>query len=114
MLHSVLCDFDVCILHLVRHPIEVIESFGDLTKKDDQGYKGYISANVYYFLINLFCWLVGLKVGRRRYLKIRYEDFLLNPKKTLGKIALRFDIDLQRAVVELKARKRILEDKVRK
>ena len=95
LLYSLLRNFDVCILHIVRHPVKVIESFGDKRKRDDQGYKGYISANFYYFIVNLFSSAVRLRVSNRKYLKIRYEDLLQMPKETLGKIASKFEIDLQ-------------------
>lgn len=95
LLSFLLGDFDVNILHIVRHPVKVVESFGDKRKRDDQGYKGYISANFYYFVINLFCSAVRFRVGDRKYLKIRYEDLLQMPKATLGKIASKFEIDLQ-------------------
>lgn len=94
--YSLLRDFDVSILHIVRHPVKVVASFGDKRKRDEQGYKGYISANFYYFVINLFCSAVRFRVCSRKYLKIRYEDLLEAPHETLGKIASQFEIDLQR------------------
>ena len=95
LLSSHLVDFDVSILHIVRHPVKVIESFSDKSKRDDQGYKSYISANFYYFVINLFCSAARFRVSSRNYLKIRYEDLLQMPKETLDTIASKFEIDLQ-------------------
>jgi hypothetical protein len=97
LLMDTLRDFDVCILHIVRHPVKTVESFGDRGKRDDQGYKGFIAANFYYFVINLFCSAVRLKASSTRYLKIRYEDLLEAPTETLARIGSKFDIDLRTA-----------------
>ena len=45
---------------------------------------------------HLYCSAVGMRLSNRKYLKIRYEDLLQNPKETLDKIASKFEIDLQR------------------
>jgi hypothetical protein len=98
LLFSLLREFDLRILHVVRHPIKVVESLGDRTKADSQGYKGFFAANLYYFVVNLFCSAVRLKVGGEKYLKIRYEDLLTAPDKTLVRVEKHFDVDFHRAI----------------
>jgi len=103
LLTSLLNNFDVGIVHLVRHPTKVVKSFGN--KSTRQGYKGFISANIYYFCINLFCVLVKLRVGNKKYIKIKYEDIIKQPNYEIDKISKKFFIDLEYV------KKMILNDK---
>ena len=101
LLLFLLKDFDLRILHLVRHPIKVVESLGDRKKADVQGYIGFFAANLYYFVVSLFCSAVRLKVGRKKYLKVRYEDFLTTPDKAIKKVEKYFKIDFRHAVEKI-------------
>lgn len=84
--------YDVCIIHLVRHPVKLIRSFGDKEKK--QGNKNLLSANLYYFVINLFCLLVKLTCSNTPFIKVKYEDVIARPAETLDEIAKRLKVNL--------------------
>jgi len=94
-------ELDVYLLHLVRLPVGVVES---LTAKNRQpGNKGFLAANLYYFFMGLFCSLVRLRSRRSRYLKIRYEDLLQDPRRTLGRISEFTGLDLCASIEKIES-----------
>jgi hypothetical protein len=92
---SLLSECEVYLLHLVRSPVGVVKS---MTKKDGQpGSCGYLTANFYYFSVQLCCLLLRLKTSRSRFLRVRYEDLQDDPTGTLRRISEFADVDLRAA-----------------
>ena len=89
-------DKRIYIIYLVRSPARVVESFN---KKDvAQRSKGFWSANIYYFIINIFCLLVKLKANKAKFIKVKYEDLLCKPDIVLKDIQEKFNIDFNRSI----------------
>jgi len=86
--------YELCFVYLRRDPVSVIRSFQKQVK--EQVSRHWLSANIYYFLINLFCSLTLSRLKSKGYktLKVRYEDYTQNPIQTLGKIEAAFEVDL--------------------
>lgn len=85
LLSLFLNDIDLYILHLARNPIGVINS---LTKKTaDKKPKNFFLANLYYFTISLYCFLVRLRINTNHYLKIKYENIVQYPQRELNRIS---------------------------
>lgn len=72
--------FNIKGIYLVRDPRGVVNSF----KKKVQTSKKPLSALIYYCIINFFAEFVYRK--RKNILKIRYEDLVEDPEKTLSRI----------------------------
>jgi hypothetical protein len=88
------------IIYMVRHPIGVVESF----RKSDiaQRSKGFVSANLYYFVINLLCSLVLLKVDKSKFIKVRYEDLIKDPEFEIKRIQSKFNVDFRKLLRMIK------------
>lgn len=90
-------------IYLIRNPIGVVHSF---SKSDvEQPRKGFLFANIYYFVINMMCQLVKIHIGESKLLTIRYEDFLRNSTEVLHRIEYRLSLDLRFP-------KRLIEDNI--
>jgi hypothetical protein len=89
-------DIDIYYLHLVRSPVGVVESFG--ARDRGPGRRGFLWTNLYYFVVNLSCFLIRLRIPRSRYLKIRYEDLVQDPRRVLGRISSLTGLDLHCAL----------------
>ena len=83
-------------LYVKKDPVKVVESFKQANV--EQPPKNFISANVYYFLVNVLCTIVfrALKRNHRCH-KIKLETLLNEPIKTLSDIEAALDIDLGEA-----------------
>jgi len=85
----------VYFIYLIRNPKGVIKSF---RKKDlEQPSQSFISANIYYFIINLYARLTQLIIPNKRFITVKYENFIKNPVKELTKIQNKFNIDLSKS-----------------
>lgn len=100
LLSKYLDNFDVYIVHLVRDPAKVVKSFGD--KDKNQGYKNIFHANIYYFVINFFCFLVRLSCGKDKYIKVKYEDVVSSAEDTLQRISNKSGIDFDVPIKRIK------------
>lgn len=86
--------FTVKYIYLQKDPVSVVNSF---QKKDlEQPSKGYLSANLYYLVINLICniSIIFLKKRGHKVSKITYEALTEDTESTLNKIQKDLDIDL--------------------
>lgn len=92
LLSMLLENLDLYVLHIVRNPIGVV---GSLTQKRPlKRSKSFWEANLYYFTINLYCFLIKLRLHKKQYLKVRYEKILEEPETTLKKISNHTGIQL--------------------
>lgn len=90
-LHT-LADFDVYVLHLVRDGVATMESA--LLKGSNWQIEGYIDrlrwpaprAAIGWVLSNLSATIAGWVVGRKRYLRMHYDDLVREPDIQLRKI----------------------------
>jgi len=93
-------DYPVYIIYLVRDPRGVITSFSK--KRIEQPPKNFLSANLYYFVINTFCNLVRIKLPGNCIIKMRYEELISSPVDTLLRIQEKFCIDLTIPIKKIK------------
>lgn len=95
--------FELSFVYLKRDPVSVIQSFGK--QVEEQVSRHWLSANIYYFLINFFCRLTvkRLKSWGYKTTQIRYEDYVQNPSEALNKIGNELGVDLQQAVQRIQA-----------
>ena len=93
-------DIEKYYIYLKRNPISVINAFAK--KGLEQPSKGYLATNIYYFLINLFCNMVLLRIHRKRKITIKYEDFIAEPTETLITIQNKFHINLNNSIELIK------------
>tara|TARA_B110000091_G_scaffold103956_1_gene112932 strand:+ start:9906 stop:10769 length:864 start_codon:yes stop_codon:yes gene_type:complete len=80
-------DVEIKYIYLKKDPVKVVKSFN---KKDiEQPTKGFFKSNIYYFGVNALCIITVYFLKRRghKIAKIKYEDLILNPNKTLKKLA---------------------------
>jgi len=80
------------VIHIKRDPVFVVRSF--LKKNIEQPSKNLISANIYYFIISFFCFIVKKMITNVDFIEIKYEDFISTPQSVLKNISNEFDIDL--------------------
>jgi len=86
-------DFTIKYIYLKKDPVKVVNSF---QKKDlEQPSKSFLSANLYYLLVNSLCALTVnfLKIRKHRVSVIKYEDLVHNSSKTLDKLSEELDED---------------------
>ncbi len=93
-------NYPIYIIYLVRDPRGVVKSFSK--KNVEQPPKKFIQANIYYFVINMFCHLVLRKLRNVPYIKIKYENLIKNPEDQLRNIQDTFMIDLTESINKIK------------
>jgi hypothetical protein len=103
-------NYDIKVVYLVRSPSAVIRSFG--IKDIEQPYKGFVTSNIYYFIINFACNLVLYKLTDVKSVKVRYEDLLLNPGEQLKRIEDALNIDLSRSIDIIENNRELVVDKL--
>ena len=96
-------QFELCFVYLVRDPVSVIQSFGK--NVEEQVSRHWFSANIYFFLINLFSSLTLWKLKGMGYktMKVKYEDYVQEPIECLSVIEKSFDIDLSQTKARIQA-----------
>lgn len=92
---------EISCVYLVRHPVSVVRSFG--IKGIEQSYKNPVAANVYYWLINMASNMALKQMSGVRSIKVKYEDLVGQPEKTLQKISSALDIDLDAVIAKVSA-----------
>ncbi|MDX2246611.1 MAG: sulfotransferase [Bacteroidia bacterium] len=93
--------YEIDYIYIKRDPVSVVESFA----KTDVYLppKGWLQANVYYFLVNTLCKIVIGKLKRKhKVLEIKYEDFIESPEKVMEVIQQKLKIDLTTAIKKIK------------
>lgn len=89
------------VIYIVRNPESVINAF--LKENLEQPSKTIFSAALYYFIINCFCSIVYyFKVPAKNRIRIKYEDLIVNPEKTLNQIQEKFNVDLVEVIDKIK------------
>lgn len=94
------CSYDIKYIYLIRHPADVIKSFQK--KGLEQPPKSVLSANIYYFLVNMACYLVLLKLKKREYTIIQYNSLVSDTASSLEKIQNDLKIDLSNTISKIK------------
>jgi len=88
-------DYELYCIYLIRNPAHVVNAF---QKKDiEQPSKNYFSANIYYFIINLYSTFVKFIIYKRNFVMIKYDDLVDNPMECLKKIESTFKIHLSKS-----------------
>jgi hypothetical protein len=92
---------DLYVVHLVRDGRGVITSLRKTFKKDLQAgimwdHKGHPmwKTVVRWIVLNLAAEWVGIQLGPKRTMRLRYEDFVADPEAALGKIGSLIELDL--------------------
>jgi hypothetical protein len=86
--------FEISYVYIQRDPVNVVNSFA---KKDvEQGSRNWFSANYYYFFASLLCSLAVYKLRRKgaKVCKIRHEELLDNPLRTVRFIEESLNVDM--------------------
>lgn len=95
-----ICGVEVKLIHLTRDPRGVYHSICKGSNKLIEAGKdpkiafASLRAPLGWTLANLACYLNGIILGRRNYLRIRYEDLVLRPEMVLEKIGGFLSIDM--------------------
>lgn len=91
-------DSRISVIHLVRDPIKLAGAF----KKSVQSKpKSFFQAMLYYFAINIFAILVTRKLGKERYQRVFYEDFVESPEHVLQRVGTAFKLDPKNAILKI-------------
>lgn len=91
-------DLSIHYIYLKKDPVSVVSSF---QKADiEQPKKGFLSANLYYFFVNILCsvilFIIKLKGHNTKIIK--YEDLVANPVEVLVDLQYHFKIDQQELI----------------
>lgn len=89
---------EICYIYLKKDPVSVVSSF---QKKDiEQPQKGFIAANLYYFIVNLLCEITILILKQRGHKTktIKYKDLIDKPQNCLSDLQNRFNINQQELI----------------
>jgi len=89
-------DYDIYLIYVIRDPVMVVKSFAK--RNVEQPSKGFISANIYYFIANLMCRIVVMKAKKSHVYILNYENFIRNPVQELNHIQSHFKIDLSESI----------------
>jgi hypothetical protein len=86
----VFMDETVCVVHLMRNPIELAEAF----RKDEQsGRKSFLETMLYFFVVNTLIVRVTRGLDETRYQRLYFEEFISDPVRQLDRIAKAFGLD---------------------
>lgn len=86
------CSVDMVTIHLVRDPRSVVQSM----RGPGQGHKGWFAVNVYVALTNVLSSIVFVAVCHpSRRIRVRYEDFAIDPANEVARIARVVGIDYE-------------------
>ncbi len=96
---SKFCSYDIKFIYLIRHPADVIKAFQK--KGLEQPPKSILSANIYYFLVNMACHMVLNKFKKDKYSIVQYNALVSDPVSTLGKIQDDLGIDLGKTIEKI-------------
>lgn len=85
-------NYEVYYIYLIRNPKGVVKSLGK--KNIEQYSQSFLSANIYYFIINLYANIIKVLIPKRRFISVKYENFIYDPIKELRRIERKFDINM--------------------
>jgi hypothetical protein len=92
-LHHLLRVFEdetVCVVHLMRNPIELARTF----RKDKQsGRKSFLETMLYFFVVNTLIVRVTRGLDESRYQRLYFEDLIAEPVQQVDRIAKAFGLD---------------------
>ncbi len=92
-------DDTVCVVHLMRNPIELAKAF----RKDEQsGKKSFVETMLYFLIVNTFVDLVTRGLGNTRYQRVYFEDFIAEPERQIKRIAEAFGLDMTESVERIR------------
>lgn len=77
-------ELNVFYIYLKRDPVSVVKSFA--IKNIEQPRKRFIMANLYYFIINLFCNLFLIKICKKNYVTVKFNELIKDPLNQLERI----------------------------
>jgi hypothetical protein len=83
-------DDTVCVVHLMRNPIELARAF---RKNEQSGKKSFVETMLYFFVVNTLIIRVTRGLGKSRYQRIYFEDFIAEPVEQIDRIADAFGLD---------------------
>ena len=90
-------DMDFKVIYVVRDLRGVINSFS----KQVQSPKGAYSTIVYYLLINFIAEIASIALGKKKVLKIRYEDYVKGYDEELKKIGTFLSLNMDEVIQKL-------------
>jgi len=93
-------SYDVKLIYLKRSYLGVVKSFQK--KKIEQPRKGYLSASIYYLIVNFLAYIVFCLYDKKNRLFVRYEDILTDPEGVLIKIKDGFDVDISNSLEKIR------------
>lgn len=91
-------DTRVCVIHLVRDPIKLAGAFKQGVQSKP---KSFLQSMLYYFVINAFAVLLTRGLGKDRYQRVFYEDFVSTPESVLQRVGMAFNWDTQNAISKI-------------
>lgn len=99
--------FSVKYIYLKKDPVSVVNSFQK--KNLEQPSKGFFSANIYYFIVNLICRfsISFLKKRGHKVSEVTYESLTKDTANTLDKLQNDLDIDLTSLIDKIKKREKL-------
>jgi len=93
---------DVRVVHLLRHPLPVIQSFVKLRMDKLLGFEGqdpYSLAEDIWRISNTNIQSLGQKLGSRQFLSLRYEDLVASPESSLRPLCDFLEIPFNEALL---------------
>lgn len=91
-------DSRISVIHLVRDPIKLAGAFKNSVQSKP---KSFFQTMLYYFAINIFAILVTRKLGKERYQRVFYEDFVASPERVLQRVGKAFKLDPKNAISKI-------------
>jgi hypothetical protein len=95
----VFTDDTVCVVHLMRNPIELAKTF---RKNEQSGKKSFIEVMLYYFVMNSLVIRVTRSLGEARYQRVDFEDFIAEPVEQIKRLAEAFGLDATDALDKIR------------
>ena len=92
---------ELCFIYLQKDPAAVVRSFQK--PNVEQPPKGFVLANLYYFVSNAYCSIVSLILKNKGFIliKVRYEDLIEDPEQTLIKIGDYLKLDFSDLIMKI-------------
>ncbi len=88
---------EVTFIYIRRNPMDVVRSFAK--KGIEQPSQGWLSANIYMFIVNSLCLAILRLLNRNhKMVSIRYHDLVADPETTLTVIGKALDIKLDQSI----------------
>jgi hypothetical protein len=99
---SNIVPYEIAFIYLKRDPRGVVHSFSK--KGLPLASKSWLSANLYYLVVNLLCQLTIRRLKKKhQVVEIKYEDLVTKPVDTLTIIQNELQIDLEPVIEKVKA-----------